>query len=131
MTVSDIKGLVIQRLNESLANFVGEPKGDDWEPSPKMWDHVYGAIRKWMGYEARLVQSVVHRDEDGKILNAKDMTSMYFDAMRTGRSRVIYTTAVPRHPVRCITVRLVLEDQDAKEEAKPDVPEEGEAGEEG
>lgn len=131
MTVGDIKGLVTRRINDSLNNFIGEPKGEDWEPSPETWDRVYKAIQEWLAYESSIMRSVVHRNEDGKLLNAMDMTSMYFDAMRTGRSRVIYTTAVPRQPVRCITLSLVLEDQDAKEEAQPAVAEAAEAGEEG
>lgn len=128
MTTSDAKSLVIDRITQALDNYIGEPKGRDWEPSPEMWDHVYQYFKTWVAAVRQATSRAMFRDEKGKPISAMDMTTMFFDAMRTGETRCVDVTATLNQPIRCIRVTLQLEDQDGEEkEGEGETPEVGDA----
>lgn len=117
MTVGDARAEIIRRLDTALDNYIGAPKGDDWMPSMAQWDRVYDLTKRWMSMVSHMSKSAVHRDRNGRILTAMDMTTLFFKAMKTGKTEYIDSAVVLHTPVRCIRITLKLEeDQDGEEE---------------
>jgi len=125
MTTGDAMGFIVNRLNASLDNYIGAPKGEDWEPSTSEWNRVYESTKAWMNTVSQMTRSAVHRGPDGKPLTAMAMTSLFFDAMRTGDTQVVNTLVVLREPLKCIHIQLDLEEFDGEEREEGEAPEVG------